>query len=149
MGYATTTYLTAVGDTVHVAARLEALTKDYACELVLSEEVAVRAGLDVSDHARHELTVRNREAPLAIFVAPSAGRLAERLRARARVSRHGQGGGHRRGRARRSPRSRSRRARSCTWGAPAPSARSPGATPATRSSRSCPTRRTSAAGRSC
>lgn len=79
MGYAATTYLTAVGDTVHVAARLEALTKDYACELVLSEEVAIRAGLDVSDHARHELTVRNREAPLAIFVAPSAGRLAERL----------------------------------------------------------------------
>ncbi|HKX04845.1 MAG TPA: adenylate/guanylate cyclase domain-containing protein, partial [Methylomirabilota bacterium] len=79
MGYATTTYLTAVGDTVHVAARLEALTKDYACELVLSEEVAARAGLDVSDHARHELTVRNREAPLAVFVVPSAGRLAERL----------------------------------------------------------------------
>jgi adenylate cyclase len=79
MGYASTTYLTAVGDTVHVAARLEALTKEYACELVLSEEVAVRAGLDVSDHARHELTVRNREAPLAVFVAPSAGRLAERL----------------------------------------------------------------------
>jgi adenylate cyclase len=79
MGYASTTYLTAVGDTVHVAARLEALTKDYACELVLSEEVAVQAGVDVSDHARHELTVRNREAPLAIFVVPSAGRLAERL----------------------------------------------------------------------
>jgi adenylate cyclase len=79
MGYAATTYLTAVGDTVHVAARLEALTKDYGCDLVLSEEVAARAGLDVSDHARHELTVRNREAPLAVLVAPSAGRLAERL----------------------------------------------------------------------
>lgn len=79
MGYATTTYLTAVGDTVHVAARLEALTKDYGCELVLSEEVAARAGLDVSDHARHELTVRNREAPLAVFVVPSVQRLAERL----------------------------------------------------------------------
>jgi len=79
MGYATTTYLTAVGDTVHVAARLEALTKDYACDLVLSEEVAARAGLDVSDHARHELTVRNREAPLAIFVVPSAERLGGRL----------------------------------------------------------------------
>jgi len=64
---------------VHVAARLEALTKDYACDLVLSEEVAARAGLDVSDHARHELTVRNREAPLAIFVVPSAERLAGRL----------------------------------------------------------------------
>ena len=47
MGYASRVYLTAVGDTVHVAARLEALTKDYACELVISEEVAVRAGLDV------------------------------------------------------------------------------------------------------
>ncbi len=79
MGYATTTYLTAVGDTVHVAARLEALTKEYGAELVLSEEVATRAGLDVSDHARHELTVRNREAPLAVLVAPSAARLAERL----------------------------------------------------------------------
>jgi adenylate cyclase len=79
MGYAATTYLTAVGDTVHVAARLEALTKEYACELVLSEEVATRAGLAVSDFARHELTVRNREAPLAVFVVPHAGRLAERL----------------------------------------------------------------------
>jgi len=79
MGYADTTYLTAVGDTVHVAARLEALTKDYACELVLSEEVATRAGVDVSDHGRHELTVRNREAPLAVFVVPNAQRLAERL----------------------------------------------------------------------
>jgi adenylate cyclase len=79
MGYAATTYLTAVGDTVHVAARLEALTKDYGCELVLSEDAAVRAGLEVSDHARHELTVRNRVAPLAVFVVPSAGRLVERL----------------------------------------------------------------------
>ncbi len=79
MGYASTTYLTAVGDTVHVAARLEALTKDYDCELVLSEDVAARAGLDMADHARHELTVRNREAPLAVFVVPDAQRLAERL----------------------------------------------------------------------
>ncbi len=79
MGYATTTYLTAVGDTVHVAARLEALTKDYACELVLSEATAARAGLDVGDHARRELTVRNREAPLAVFVVPKVARLAERL----------------------------------------------------------------------
>src|SRR5438445_517246 len=34
MGYADAVYLTAVGDTVHVASRLEALTKDYDCELV-------------------------------------------------------------------------------------------------------------------
>ena len=33
----------------------------------------------MADHARHELTVRNREAPLAVFVVPDAQRLAERL----------------------------------------------------------------------
>jgi adenylate cyclase len=68
MGYAETTYLTAVGDTVHVASRLEALTKDYQCQLVISEQVAQRAGLDVHAYPCHELTVRNRTEPLAIRV---------------------------------------------------------------------------------
>src|SRR5437763_546034 len=45
MGYGDAVYLTAVGDTVHVASRLEALTKDYDCELVVSEMVARRAGV--------------------------------------------------------------------------------------------------------
>ena len=63
MGYAETTYLTAVGDTVHVASRLEALTKDYQCQLVISEQVAQRAGLDVRPYPCHELTVRNRMEP--------------------------------------------------------------------------------------
>jgi len=72
MGYGDTVYLTAVGDTVHVASRLEQLTKDYDCELVVSDEVAARAGLDASAFARHELTVRNRDAPLAVLVIPRA-----------------------------------------------------------------------------
>jgi adenylate cyclase len=68
MGYADTTYLTAVGDTVHVASRLEALTKEYQCQMVISEQVAERAGIDVSPYPCHELTVRNRTEPLTVRV---------------------------------------------------------------------------------
>jgi adenylate cyclase len=75
MGYGTTTYLTAVGDTVHVASRLEALTKEYACELVVSDRIVTLAGLDTAAYARYELTLRNRTEPLAIWVIPEVATL--------------------------------------------------------------------------
>jgi adenylate cyclase len=81
MGVAEAAYLTAVGDTVHVAARLEELTKTYTSELVISEAVAVRAGLDVTGYPREELTLRNRSTPLAIRVIADARRLAAALEA--------------------------------------------------------------------
>jgi adenylate cyclase len=81
MGYAETTYLTAVGDTVHVASRLEGLTKDYHCQLVLSEHVARCVGLDLTAYPRHEITVRNRTEPLAIYVVEDVHRLAAALAA--------------------------------------------------------------------
>lgn len=77
MGYGETRYLTAVGDTVHVASRLEALTKEYQCELVVSEQVMDRAGVDAPGYPRHELTVRNREAPLRIVVVAEARGVAD------------------------------------------------------------------------
>jgi len=80
MGFAEAAYLTAVGDTVHVAARLEELTKTYQSELVISETVAARAGVDVSAYPREELTLRNRSTPLAIRVIADARRLAATLR---------------------------------------------------------------------
>ena len=77
MGYEDTTYLTAVGDTVHVASRLEALNKEYGGPLIISEQVAQRAGVDVSDYPAHLLTVRNRAEPLTIRVIDAAPKLAE------------------------------------------------------------------------
>ena len=68
MGYGTTVHLTAIGDTVNVASRLQDLTKEYSCQLIISEQVAEQAGLAVSAFPRHELTVRNRREALAIFV---------------------------------------------------------------------------------
>jgi adenylate cyclase len=79
MGYKAADYLTAVGDTVHVASRLEQLTKDFAAQLVVSEQVARRAGLDVTDWPRHELTLRNRGEPLAVRVLNDVRRLEARL----------------------------------------------------------------------
>ncbi len=67
MGYGHGVYLTAVGDTVHVASRLEQLTKEYDCELVITEEVARRAGIDAQELPRHELTLRNRAGALAVY----------------------------------------------------------------------------------
>jgi len=66
MGHGVARYLTAVGDTVHVASRLQELTKEYGCQLVISEAVAQHAGIDVSGFLRHELVVRNRRDPIAI-----------------------------------------------------------------------------------
>ena len=85
MGYGGTRYLTAVGDTVNTTSRLEALTKEYACELVVSEEALKRAGIDAADCPHHELALRNREAPLKIVVVDKARRLADRVRAAAAV----------------------------------------------------------------
>jgi adenylate cyclase len=83
MGLAEAAYLTAVGDTVHVAARLEQLTKTYGCELVISEAVATRAGVDVRRYRRDEVTLRNRSVPLAVRVIDDARALAAAVPPRA------------------------------------------------------------------
>jgi len=75
MGWGESFYLTAVGDTVHVAARLEQATKDYDCELVISEDVAARAGVDTASLPRHEIALRNRARPVVVRVVKRAADL--------------------------------------------------------------------------
>jgi len=76
MGWGQSFYLTAVGDTVHVAARLEQATKDYNAELVVSEDVARYAGVDLSTFPGHDLAVRNRGGLVRVRVIDEARRLA-------------------------------------------------------------------------
>ena len=68
MGYGAAIHLTAIGDTVNVASRLQDLTKEYSCQLVISEQVAQQARIDVSSFPRHELTVRNRRESLTVYI---------------------------------------------------------------------------------
>jgi adenylate cyclase len=78
MGHGVARYLTAVGDTVHVASRLQDLTKQYDCQLVLSGSVAERAGLDVGTLPRHAVNVRNRTEPVVIYVVNDVRSLTPR-----------------------------------------------------------------------
>ncbi len=72
MGYGRATSVTAIGDAVNAASRLEALCKDYDCQLVLAEEVALRAGIDVAGFERHEVQIRGRADATAVRVVPDA-----------------------------------------------------------------------------
>ena len=72
MGYGTAVSITAVGDSVNTASRIESLTKTYACQLVVSEAVVVRAGIDLADAPRHEIEIRGRVERLVVRTFTSA-----------------------------------------------------------------------------
>jgi adenylate cyclase len=75
LGYRKTRGVTAVGDTVNTASRLEALTKDFAVQLVLSTEVATAAGLDLSSYPIEEVSIRGREESLPVHLVKDASGL--------------------------------------------------------------------------
>ena len=66
MGFERVSSLTAIGDTVNTASRLEALTKDFKAELVVSQELLDRAGTDLPDAPSHEVDIRGRQGKLAV-----------------------------------------------------------------------------------
>ena len=72
MGYGTAVSITAVGNSVNTASRIESLTKTYACELVISEAVVLRAGIDLGAAPRHEIEIRGRVERLVVRTFASA-----------------------------------------------------------------------------
>lgn len=77
MGFGAATSFTAIGDAVNTASRIETATKDYDCQLVVSEEAARRGGVDLSAHPLHALAVRGRSEPVAVRAVPRAADLPE------------------------------------------------------------------------
>ena len=72
MGYGHATSLTAIGDAVNTASRLEALTKELGVQLVFSEPVALHARLDPAVYPRREITLRGRSEPLPVHAVADA-----------------------------------------------------------------------------
>src|SRR5437763_13833418 len=58
MGYREHAQTTAIGEAVHIASRLQDLTKEYHCQLVVSEVVGTLAGVPFGDFPRHDIRVR-------------------------------------------------------------------------------------------
>jgi adenylate cyclase len=75
MGYGRAVSLTAIGDTVNVASRLEALTKELGAQLVVSEEVRRAAEVELVGAERHALEVRGRRGEVAVWALARAAEL--------------------------------------------------------------------------
>ncbi|WP_034464459.1 adenylate/guanylate cyclase domain-containing protein [Afipia sp. P52-10] len=66
---------TALGDPVNVTARLQDMTKALACEVILSEEVRVRAGLPELALPATDVTIRGRSTPMTVRTVTDASQL--------------------------------------------------------------------------
>ncbi len=75
MGYGPAVSLTAVGDTVNTASRLEALTKELQVQLVVSEPVVRAAGVSLPGFPRQDLELRGRKNALTVIAVNDARRL--------------------------------------------------------------------------
>lgn len=76
MGWGTAKTLTAIGDAVNTASRLETLTKEFDAQLVVSGAAAAVAGLDTGSWTRHETPIRGKALPITVYAAADARGLA-------------------------------------------------------------------------
>ena len=68
MGYGSVKNLTAIGDTVNVASRLESVAKEFDATVVVSEPTIVRAGSDTEQLESREIAIRGRAEPLRVYI---------------------------------------------------------------------------------
>jgi adenylate cyclase len=77
IGHGTLMPLTAIGDCVNTASRLESLSKDYGVELVVSCDVERLSGADLSAWPLHDAVMRGRGGHLPVRAVKRARALAE------------------------------------------------------------------------
>jgi adenylate cyclase len=76
MGPPRSQIITAIGDTVNTCARLESLTKDYDCLVIISRHAAEAAGLRMVGHELHQAPVKGRNEPVQFYALKTLDDLA-------------------------------------------------------------------------
>jgi adenylate cyclase len=76
IGYLDHMVFTALGDAVNVAARLQDMTKNLGCEVVLSDEVRATAGVAADVLPEQEVPIRGRAEPMLVRTVVDARTLA-------------------------------------------------------------------------
>lgn len=71
VGYRETRTLTAVGDAVNTASRLQELTKHFGARLVVSQDVLRHGGRPHGDLVPHDIDVRGRRGRLTVYALPA------------------------------------------------------------------------------
>ncbi|TGN13204.1 adenylate/guanylate cyclase domain-containing protein [Leptospira ilyithenensis] len=61
---------TAIGDAVNTASRLESATKEYSCEVIISEDVAKHSLIDFSKFEKHTISVRGKTESVNVYLIP-------------------------------------------------------------------------------
>jgi adenylate cyclase len=72
IGHPETAAITVIGKTVNAGARLEAMTKELKCQLVVSKECANLAGYQLSTFTPMTVDVRGLTEPIEVFAVPHA-----------------------------------------------------------------------------
>jgi adenylate cyclase len=75
IGYADTAMMTVIGNTVNSASRLETLTKEKSCQLIVAAEVLTRAGLAHDAFRLEDVLIRGLSAPRSVALIDRARNL--------------------------------------------------------------------------